>query len=124
MKVTRLYSGEDGLSHFEDLSFNLKKAKVSLSAPKTIILSEVEAGHEYSWHNAPRKQWVLTLLGEIQVEIGNGEKRRFGPGDLLFAEDTTGHGHVTMVVSTQPWRCMYLPTDECGKTLNSHQRGS
>ena len=52
MKITRLYSGEDGLSHFEDLSFNLKKAKVSLSAPKTIILSEVEAGHEYSWHNA------------------------------------------------------------------------
>ena len=86
MKVTRLYSGEDGHSHFEDLSFDLKKAKVSLSAPKTIILSEVEAGHEYSWHNAERKQWVVTLSGEIQLEIGNGERRRFGPGDLLLAE--------------------------------------
>ena len=111
MKATRLYTGGDGHSHFEELAFNLKKARVELSGPKAIILSEVKAGHEYSWHNAPRKQWVVTLSGEMQVEIGTGEKRRFGPGDLLLAEDTTGRGHVTTVVSTQPWRCMYLPTD-------------
>jgi uncharacterized cupin superfamily protein len=35
------------------------------------------------------------LSGEMEVEIGDGSKRRFKAGDVLLAEDTTGQGHIT-----------------------------
>jgi hypothetical protein len=36
------------------------------------------------------------------VEIGVGTKLHLGPGDLYLADDTTGRGHISRVVGTQP----------------------
>ena len=41
------------------------------------------------WHTAPRKQFVITLSGESEVEIGDGTKIRLHPGHILLAEDVT-----------------------------------
>jgi hypothetical protein len=38
--------------------------------------------------------------------------RRFGPGDVLLAEDTTGRGHITRVVGTQPRLYATVPLRE------------
>jgi quercetin dioxygenase-like cupin family protein len=46
-------------------------------------------------HPAPSQQWVVMLRGVIEVEVSDGTRRRFAPGDLLFVADTTGRGHVT-----------------------------
>jgi hypothetical protein len=40
------------------------------------------------------------LKGEYEVEVSGGEKRIFGPGDLLLAEDLTGKGHYTKLIGT------------------------
>jgi hypothetical protein len=29
----------------------------------------------------------------MEIGIGDGSKRRFGPGDVLLADDMTGQGH-------------------------------
>ena len=31
----------------------------------------------------------------MEAKVGSGKKRRFGPGDVLLAEDTKGEGHCT-----------------------------
>jgi len=41
----------------------------------------------------PRAGALGRLLAEI--EAGSGEKRRFGAGDIMLADDTTGQGHIT-----------------------------
>ena len=33
--------------------------------------------------------------GAGEIELGDGTRHRFGPGDVIFAEDTAGDGHVT-----------------------------
>lgn len=124
MKCTRLYTAADGTSAFEDLSFLLEldgpELSIACTSPKGMLLNETRAGHRYDWHNAPQKQWVITLQGEIEVVLRNGVKKTFGAGSIILAEDTTGSGHATTVVSAVPWRCAYLPFDgPIGKFLGS-----
>ena len=50
-------------------------------------------------HNAPRRQFIIQLTGESEVETSTGERRRFGPGAMMLLEDTDGKGHVTRGLS-------------------------
>ena len=49
-----------------------------------------------------RRQYVIILSGQLEIGLGAGTKRRFGPGDARLVEDTTGQGHTTQVVSDEP----------------------
>jgi len=113
MQVTRLYTDSRGESAFEDLLISLKRSGVeqftNLQTPSSMTLNETDVGHQYDWHNAPARQWVITLQGDIEVQLRNGSTRRFGPGSILLADDLKGSGHATKVVSEVPWRCVYLP---------------
>jgi hypothetical protein len=74
-----------------------------------ITFIEQDSGYMHDWHNAPCRQIVITLEGICEIEIGGGIKRRFMPGNILLAEDTTGRGHITRVVSTKPRRAIFIP---------------
>jgi hypothetical protein len=63
-----------------------------------IIFRRAPTTHLSDFHPAPRRQYVITLSGQVEIEIGDGTVKRFGPGDVMLAEDTTGHGHITRVV--------------------------
>jgi hypothetical protein len=102
MAITRLYSGEDGQSHIEEMDPSSHPDLASLMAAKGIIFSSAPAGHVIDWHNAPRRQFIITLSGEAEVELGDGSVYRFGPGDVNLAEDLTGKGHITRVVGDKP----------------------
>lgn len=116
MKITRLYTGDDGESHFEDIEISLEDAgeigRLSEPDPVTkIIFRETGPKYDYDWHNAPRRQYIIMLEGEVDVEIGDGTVRRFGPGDVLLAEDTTGRGHVSRAVDNQPRKSIFVMLD-------------
>ena len=46
-------------------------------------------------HPAPARQFLALLSGTVEVETTDGTVRRFGPGDLVLLEDTSGRGHRT-----------------------------
>jgi hypothetical protein len=46
-------------------------------------------------HPAPTRQFLALLSGAVEMETTDGTVRRFGPGDLILLEDTSGRGHVT-----------------------------
>jgi hypothetical protein len=43
------------------------------------------------------------------VEIETGDARDVSLGDVMFADDTTGHGHITRVVGNQPRLYVMIP---------------
>jgi quercetin dioxygenase-like cupin family protein len=98
MKVIRIYSGSDGESHFEEIDVDIGE----LQPGEGIVFRHAPPGDVQNWHVAPRRQYVINLSGHSEVEIGDGTKLRFGPGDIFLAEDTTGRGHISRVVGTQP----------------------
>jgi uncharacterized cupin superfamily protein len=105
MKIPRLYTGTDGQSHFEEVEVEVGK----IQAGEGIIFRQAPPGHVQNWHPAPRRQYVVTLSGQGEIEIGDGTKRRFGPGDIMLADDTTGRGHITRVVGNQPRLYVAIP---------------
>ena len=113
MKIIRLYTGADNESHFEeiDVELNLRgHMEVSeLQSVQGIIFRRVPPTHRSNYHPAPRRQYVVTLAGQVEIETGDGTVRRFGPGDVMLAEDTTGHGHMTRVIGGQPRDCIMIP---------------
>ncbi len=97
-KITRIYADAGGDSHFEDLYIPLQDGGPIgfLSAPQqagNIIFRKVIEQYDYDFHNAPARQYIALMDGEIEIETSLGELRRFGPGDVLLVEDTTGKGH-------------------------------
>ena len=108
MKYTRLYSDDDGDSHFEDLELEFQTVDFAPPAPPLDIstFGEVEncsilraaPGWEGDWHPAPFRQLHFYLAGEVEAEVSDGEKRRIGVGEFVIVEDTTGKGHQSRVV--------------------------
>lgn len=113
MKITRLYTGTDNASHFEDIDIPLEDqgdiGMLSAMLPATgIIFRETSADYHYDWHNAPRRQFVIMLEGQVEIEVGDGTIRSFGPGDILLAEDCTGRGHISRAVGDRPRKSIFV----------------
>ena len=116
MKIVRIYTGNDGESHFEDLEVPLEASgfsgAISALRPATgIAFRETGADYDLDWHNAPRRQYVVNLSGSVEIEIGDGTKRWLGPGEILLAEDITGRGHKSRAVGKQPRRSIFVTLD-------------
>jgi hypothetical protein len=95
MQFCRLYSGEDGKSHIEDLeqTQGSKYFLTTVSAKALVFKNDVNRDDLHGWHTAPRRQWCITLSGSVEIGLGDGTKKTFGPGDVFLAEDVTGQGH-------------------------------
>jgi quercetin dioxygenase-like cupin family protein len=108
LHYTHIYADTAGESHFADESMPFELIEFSPQVPpvaaakpipttSAIVLS-VPKGGVADWHPVPSKQFNLILSGEVQVEVCDGEVRRFRAGDLIFGEDVQGKGHITRVV--------------------------
>lgn len=105
MEVTRIYTGPDGHSHFDEVEVEIGK----LQPGDGVVFRHEPPGQKQDWHPAPRRQYVVTLRGEAEIEISDGTKQRFGAGDIMLADDTSGRGHITRVVSSVPRFYMMMP---------------
>jgi len=113
MKATRLHTGPDGESHFEDIDITLdnivgSEKKSELISATGIIFRETSGDYNRDWHPAPRRQYVINLEGSVELVVGDGTTRILGPGDILLAEDTTGRGHISRAVDNQPRKSIFV----------------
>jgi len=108
IKITRIYAGDDGKSHFEDLWLPLEEVKdhpcptitgESIGfiggLPATQVSWRVTPpGGDHDFHWSPGRALQFTLKGLLELELGDGERRRFGPGDsFMLDEQGKGQGH-------------------------------
>ena len=114
MEVVRVYTGDDGQSHFENVEIDLPHESVGgrlsdLIRGSGVIFREVAGSYDLDFHTAPRRQFVVNLIGSVDITVGDGTTRRLGSGDILLAEDTTGQGHKSQAVDGQPRTCLFIP---------------
>lgn len=119
MRYVRVEDAEDGGSRFVDVDVPQQLAPFAEGVPPVLVGAPVPASavvfvdvpDELTTtepHRAPRRQFVMPLLGRLEVETTDGEVRSFGPGDVVLVEDTTGRGHITRVIDA-PVRFMAVP---------------
>ena len=95
MQFCRLYTGADGKSHFEDLDQKEGSKHFLADQPASglVFKNDVLRRDLHAFHNAPRRQWCITLSGSVEIGLGDGTTKTFNAGDVFFAEDLTGQGH-------------------------------
>ena len=115
MKYTRIYADAKGETHLQDVEPEMTptdnaSTMSELIAAKGVIFRETDSEEYFiDWHNAPRRQFVVNLSGEVEITVSDGEKRRFGPGSILLAEDVTGKGHISKGLGKSERRTLFIP---------------
>ena len=113
MKIVRLYTSNDQKSYFEDIELKFggdQKILTTDSRPATMVVFRcVPAGTVLDRHPAPRRQYLVTISGSWEIEVGHGVKRVFKTGDVMLADDTTGEGHISRVLGSEPHVFMTVP---------------
>ncbi len=99
----RLYTGNDELSHFEDVEVELSQGGEVSMLSETMAVSGLNfrknlPSYTLDYHPAPRRQFIVNLTGAVEITASDGEVRLFGPGSIMLAEDTTGKGHISKAV--------------------------
>ncbi len=111
--LVRMYSGDDGQSHFEDLDFDMWPDHWSMTlANAKINFGRRDPGYFNDLHNESRRQYLIVLSGQMDLTVGDGTTRVLQPGDILLAEDLTGQGHIVRNLGSKPFQCVTIPLDE------------
>ena len=113
--IFRLSTGDDGQSHLEERTLSAPPALLTPQAAAHIVFGQLPVGTFIDWHPAPRRQYVTILAGQLEIGLGDGTVRRFGPGDARLVEDTTGRGHTTRVVGPEPVLTAVIPLVESAR---------
>lgn len=108
----RMYSDENGESHFETVEVSFQEMDYAPPADPMFV-SDLEDATRFGfvmappgplgeWHPTPVAQYMIVVSGEIEVTVSDGAKRRFAAGQALLLADQTGKGHYTEIVSEEP----------------------
>lgn len=108
IKAIKLYTGEDGHSHF----ITGTVAHREHTEANSVMYNETAPRASYEWHPAPTTQYVITLSGTLLFETALGEQFILHPGDVLLAMDTYGSGHRWKLIDDQPWKRVYVTFKE------------
>ena len=116
MQVTRIYTGNDGEAHLEDLDLPFEAVadaeRTAAQNASSVTFSRTQPGTFIDWHPAPRRQYVITLAGQTEIGLWDGTKRTFYAGDVLLADDLTGRGHTTEATGNEPRVSVAIPIVE------------
>jgi quercetin dioxygenase-like cupin family protein len=121
VKYVTIYTESDGETHFKDelIELSIKNyvppaIPLAVSTPakaKAVAFLSTPAGWIGDWHHAATTQFVFVLAGEIEVEVSDGDVRKFKPGSVLLAADIAGKGHITRNVGGDTLLLAVVPID-------------
>lgn len=99
---TRVLADAAGVSHYADADMAMSSVQPGPGFPAVPATDLLPAdglrffcfadGTTVDWHPAPRRQFYFVLSGRLELEVADGEVRRFGPGSVLLGESTEGKG--------------------------------
>jgi quercetin dioxygenase-like cupin family protein len=111
MKYVEIYADDEGISNFREVDIELVRGEVGppalpvelspFRAATEVGFISIPPGWVGGWHQAPTDGFIFVLSGEIQIEVGDGEIRRFPQGSIWLHKDRSGPGHNTIAVSSE-----------------------
>ncbi len=107
MKCLRVYSSDDGESHFDQIDILTTSRQVHPNAVAFAVSEKYEASslrfthipagaREVDWHTVPERVMTVRLNGSAEYQTSDGEVRIVPAGGFVLFEDVTGKGHKSL----------------------------
>lgn len=123
-RIFHLYTGPDGLTRAEQLPVDSpagqETAQLLRRNAERVTIGGMGANGGYGFHVANQPTLLIPIEGSMIIELADGSKVTLQRGDLAYAEDCTGKGHISragpkgsFMVSVQ------LPKSGCPATGSS-----
>lgn len=112
MRIPRIWADADGGSHFEDAEEpaslweyvpGIPSERTQRHPARDVHVSIPAVGAVIPWHPAPHRHLCVTVSGEVEIRVSDGESRRFRAGEMYLGEDLTGQGHEAVSIGEEPW---------------------
>jgi hypothetical protein len=115
--ATRIFTGPDGQTHAEEIELKLAPGEGSTELSEIVKATGAQFRRQApnyfeDWDTAPRRQYVITLSGQAEIETGDGKRIPIRPGNILLVEDLTRKGHISRGVGTEDRISLFIPLAE------------
>jgi hypothetical protein len=111
VQIVTVYPGDDGESYLLDVSVDQFTEIVKHIGEGPTRVNQNTSPSVDDYHNASRVQYVIHLAGVSEIEVADGTVKRLNAGDILIAQDTTGHGHITRGIGNESRVSMNVPLE-------------
>ena len=97
MKYTRIYADRNGESHFEDVEISMKPGPANAGTISEMIAAKgvmFRQSGEYfiNWHNAPRRQFVVTSPARSKSSPAMEKRDASGPAASCWRKTLPARG--------------------------------
>ncbi len=117
-----LFTDAQGRARFRDEPIELSAGTPSVRLSPLCTsggyqLRRSPVGFESAVHCTVTPQWVFVLSGTMEIELHDGSRRRFQPGEHFYSADTvpdgtdfdaTRHGHRSRQVGPEPLTTLFV----------------
>jgi quercetin dioxygenase-like cupin family protein len=112
VQISRIWADDQGTAHFDEVEEPMELSEYVPGMPtersqrlpaQHVHVAITPGGQTMAWHASPHRHLCITLSGEVEIRVGDGTARRFGPGEMYLGEDRTGQGHEAAALGTEPW---------------------
>ena len=93
MSIYRVYPTDDGESHIEEVDLANYPELKALMHVAQVGIHEFPELRLMDFHPLTERRLIIHLRGEVELELSDGSKQIFGPGDARLMEDIHGKGH-------------------------------
>lgn len=98
-RIFHLYTGPDALTRAEQVPVTPpspdQAAQLLRRLAHRVTIGGSAPGHGWTFHVANQPTLLIPIFGSLVIELHDGSRYEFGHGDMAFAEDCTGKGHIS-----------------------------
>ena len=95
--LERMYTGDDGIAHFEDMEFPLgPDGRSQREVVKSLTFVQQQPGYTSPLHPMSQRAYCITVQGGGELSNGHGEVRIVGPDirEFLFEHVAAFDGQI------------------------------
>ncbi len=93
MGIYRVFAGNDGESHIEELKLEEHPEFGALTNLSEVKVQQFDGTRKRDFNPLPEPRLIIHLSGEVEIGTTDGSKHVFRAGDIRLMEDVTGRGH-------------------------------
>ena len=99
MAIYRIFPGDDGESHMEEMSLYDHPELGALTNLSEVRVQQFDGTRKRDFNPLPERRLIIDLSGEVEITTTDGSKQIFRAGDIRLMEDVAGRGHAHVDLS-------------------------